>query len=90
MSTTVTTAAAETGMPPARVPLSDALARHRTAIIGGVALVALLLGVVLLGGGSWPARFAVDLSRALGDASAWIRESRGSNPLLRSFYGHSG
>lgn len=87
MSTTVTTAAG-TGAPPARVPLSDALARHRTAIIGGVALVALLLGAVLLGGGSWPARFAVDLSGPLGDASDWIIDNRDSHPLFLYFFGH--
>ncbi|MFI5770433.1 ABC transporter permease [Streptomyces sp. NPDC051658] len=87
MSTTVTTAAG-TGAPSARVPLSDALARHRTAIIGGVALVALLLGAVLLGGGSWPARFAVDLSGPLGDASDWIIDNRDSHPLFLYFFGH--
>ncbi|MGW7707281.1 ABC transporter permease subunit [Streptomyces sp. NPDC054771] len=84
MSTTVT----EAGAPPARLRLSDVLARHRTALIGGLALVALLLGALLLGGGAWPARFSVDLSGPLGDASDWIIDNRDSHPLFLYFFGH--
>ncbi|MFF3782091.1 ABC transporter permease subunit [Streptomyces sp. NPDC001933] len=83
MSTTVTTTAAE-----ARVPLSDTLARYRTALVAGAALVALLLGTLFLGGGTWPARLAVDLSGPLGDASDWIIDNRDSHPLFLYFFGH--
>ncbi|MFJ4741519.1 ABC transporter permease subunit [Streptomyces sp. NPDC088775] len=84
MSTTATGA----GAPPARLPLSDVLARHRTALIGGLALVAVLLGTLLLGGGAWPARFSVDLSGPLGDASDWIIDNRDGHPLFLYFFGH--
>ncbi|MFB8036566.1 ABC transporter permease subunit [Streptomyces sp. NPDC056004] len=82
MSTTVTTIAV------ARVPLSDTLARYRTALVAGAALVALLLGTLFLGGGTWPARLAVDLSGPLGDASDWIIDNRDSHPLFLYFFGH--
>ncbi|MFC9758075.1 ABC transporter permease subunit [Streptomyces sp. NPDC056921] len=81
MSTTVTTTEA-------RVPLSDTLARYRTALVAGAALVALLLGTLFLGGGTWPARLAVDLSGPLGDASDWIIDNRDSHPLFLYFFGH--
>ncbi|MFJ1890912.1 ABC transporter permease subunit [Streptomyces sp. NPDC088170] len=84
MSTTATGA----GAPPARLSLSDVLARHRTALIGGLALVAVLLGALLLGGGAWPARFSVDLSGPLGDASDWIIDNRDGHPLFLYFFGH--
>ncbi|MGW2108364.1 ABC transporter permease subunit [Streptomyces sp. NPDC001948] len=88
MSTTVTTTAAEAGAPPARVPLGDTLARYRTALVAGAALVALLLGTLFLGGGTWPARLSVDLSGPLGDASDWIIDNRDSHPLFLYFFGH--
>ncbi|MCX5107580.1 ABC transporter permease subunit [Streptomyces sp. NBC_00378] len=72
----------------ARVPLSDTLARYRTALVAGAALVALLLGILFLGGGTWPARLAVDLSGPLGDASDWIIDNRDSHPLFLYFFGH--
>ncbi|MET8743137.1 ABC transporter permease subunit [Streptomyces sp. NPDC004728] len=81
MSTATTTAVA-------RVPLSDTLARYRTALVAGAALVALLLGALFLGGGTWPARLAVDLSGPLGDASDWIIDNRDSHPLFLYFFGH--
>ncbi|WP_406253388.1 ABC transporter permease subunit [Streptomyces atratus] len=82
MSTTATPAAG------AGAALTGVVARHRSALIGGAALVALLLGAVLLGGGSWPARLAVDLSGPLGDASDWIIDNRDSHPLFLYFFGH--
>ncbi|MFJ8849768.1 ABC transporter permease subunit [Streptomyces sp. NPDC102437] len=82
MSTPVTTAAE------ARLPLSDTLARYRTALVAGSALVALLLGTLLLGGGTWPARLAVDVSGPFGDASDWITDNRDSHPLFLYFFGH--
>ncbi|MGW1844039.1 ABC transporter permease subunit [Streptomyces sp. NPDC001966] len=88
MSTTVTTTAAEAGAPAARVPLGDTLARYRTALVAGAALVALLLGTLFLGGGTWPARLSVDLSGPLGDASDWIIDNRDSHPLFLYFFGH--
>ncbi|MEU9318719.1 ABC transporter permease subunit [Streptomyces sp. NPDC048295] len=77
-----------TATPDAGAPLTAAVARHRSALVAGTALVALLLGAALLGGGSWPARFTVDLSRPLGDASDWIIDNRDSHPLFLYFFGH--
>ncbi|MFD7532700.1 ABC transporter permease [Streptomyces sp. NPDC059849] len=62
--------------------------RHRTALVAGAALLALLLGTLLLGGGTWPARLAVDLSGPLGHASDWIIDNRDSHPLFLYFFGH--
>ncbi|MFJ7198821.1 MULTISPECIES: ABC transporter permease [unclassified Streptomyces] len=81
MSATATPAEAGT-------PLTAVVARHRSALVAGTALVALLLGAVLLGGGSWPARLTVDLSGPLGDASDWIIDNRDSHPLFLYFFGH--
>ncbi|MCX5164833.1 ABC transporter permease subunit [Streptomyces sp. NBC_00264] len=82
------TAGTEAGAPPLRTRPRDALARHRTALIAGAALLALLLGTLLLGGGTWPARLAVDLSGPLGHASDWIIDNRDSHPLFLYFFGH--
>ncbi|MFE3146859.1 ABC transporter permease [Streptomyces sp. NPDC059218] len=62
--------------------------RHRTALVAGAALLALLLGTLLLGGGTWPARLAVDLSGPLGHASDWIIDNRDSHPFFLYFFGH--
>ncbi|MEU9464101.1 ABC transporter permease subunit [Streptomyces sp. NPDC058322] len=87
---TATTGAGSTeaGTPPLRTRPRDTLARHRTALIAGAALLALLLGTLLLGGGTWPARLAVDLSGPLGHASDWIIDNRDSHPLFLYFFGH--
>ncbi|MCX4391991.1 ABC transporter permease subunit [Streptomyces sp. NBC_01767] len=82
------TAGTEAGAPPLRTRPRDTLARHRTALIAGAALLALLLGALLLGGGTWPARLAVDLSGPLGHASDWIIDNRDSHPLFLYFFGH--
>ncbi|MER5367416.1 ABC transporter permease subunit [Streptomyces sp. NPDC002722] len=82
------TAGTEAGAPPLRTRPRDTLARHRTALIAGAALLALLLGTLLLGGGTWPARLAVDLSGPLGHASDWIIDNRDSHPLFLYFFGH--
>ncbi|RPK66167.1 ABC transporter permease subunit [Streptomyces sp. ADI95-17] len=82
------TAGTEAGAPPLRTRPRDALARHRTALVAGAALLALLLGTLLLGGGTWPARLAVDLSGPLGHASDWIIDNRDSHPLFLYFFGH--
>ncbi|MGQ7753876.1 ABC transporter permease subunit [Streptomyces sp. WC2508] len=78
----------EAGTPLLRTRPRDTLARHRTALIAGAALLALLLGTLLLGGGTWPARLAVDLSGPLGHASDWIIDNRDSHPLFLYFFGH--
>ncbi|MCX5427185.1 ABC transporter permease subunit [Streptomyces sp. NBC_00257] len=82
------TTGAEAGTPPLRTRPRDTLARHRTALVAGAALLALLLGTLLLGGGTWPARLAVDLSGPLGRASDWIIDNRDSHPLFLYFFGH--
>ncbi|GAA1340115.1 ABC transporter permease subunit [Streptomyces sanglieri] len=82
------TAGTEACTPPLRTRPRDTLARHRTALIAGAALLALLLGALLLGGGTWPARLAVDLSGPLGHASDWIIDNRDSHPLFLYFFGH--
>ncbi|MFF1510076.1 ABC transporter permease subunit [Streptomyces sp. NPDC058326] len=65
-----------------------ALTRHRGRLIGAVTAVALLLGALLLGGGSWPASLAVDLSGPLDRTSDWIIDNRDSHPLFLYFLGH--
>ncbi|MFJ5197348.1 ABC transporter permease subunit [Streptomyces sp. NPDC088394] len=87
---TATTGAGSTeaGTPALRTRPRDTLARHRTALLVGAALLALLLGTLLLGGGTWPARLAVDLSGPLGHASDWIIDNRDSHPLFLYFFGH--
>lgn len=64
------------------------LARHRTRLIAAGTAVLLVLGAVLLGGGTWPGRMAVDLSGPLGDTSDWIIDNRDSHPLFLYVLGH--
>ncbi|MFI8519778.1 ABC transporter permease [Streptomyces sp. NPDC085481] len=65
-----------------------ALAGLRGRLIGAGVAVALVLGVVLLGGGSWPASLAVDLSGPLERTSDWIIDNRDGHPLFLYFLGH--
>ncbi|MFJ6352884.1 ABC transporter permease subunit [Streptomyces sp. NPDC092046] len=65
-----------------------ALARHRGRLIGAGTALGLLLGAVLLGGGSWPGALAVDVSAPLGRGSDWIIDNRDSHPLFLYFLGH--
>ncbi|MFI6144270.1 ABC transporter permease subunit [Streptomyces sp. NPDC051109] len=65
-----------------------ALARHRGRLIGAGAALALVLGSLLLGGGSWPAPLSVDLSGPLDRASDWIIDNRDGHPLFLYFLGH--
>ncbi|MER7661319.1 ABC transporter permease subunit [Streptomyces sp. NPDC096193] len=51
-------------------------------------VVLLAAGALLLGGGSWPASLAVDLSGPLGRASDWIVDNRDSHPVFLYFFGH--
>ncbi|MFE2547192.1 ABC transporter permease [Streptomyces sp. NPDC059355] len=65
-----------------------ALVRHRGRLIGAGAALALVLGSVLLGGGSWPASLSVDLSGPLDRTSDWIIDNRDGHPLFLYFLGH--
>ncbi|MDT9687349.1 ABC transporter permease subunit [Streptomyces sp. P9(2023)] len=64
------------------------LARHRSRLIGAGTALALVLGALLVGGGSWPASLAVDVSGPLGSTSDWIIDNRDSHPLFLYFLGH--
>ncbi|MFG2642219.1 ABC transporter permease [Streptomyces sp. NPDC048370] len=65
-----------------------ALARRRGRLIGAGVAVGLVLGALLMGGGSWPASLAVDVSGPLGSTSDWIIDNRDSHPLFLYFLGH--
>lgn len=54
----------------------------------GAALVLVTAGLLLAGGGSWPAALSADLSGPLGSASDWIIDNRDSHPLFLYFFGH--
>ncbi|MER7106582.1 ABC transporter permease subunit [Streptomyces sp. NPDC000229] len=70
---------------PAQARLPAAARRYWPA---AAALVLLPLGLLLAGGGSWPASLSVDLSGPLGSASDWIVDNRDSHPLFLYFFGH--
>ncbi|MER7339267.1 ABC transporter permease subunit [Streptomyces sp. NPDC000075] len=55
--------------------------------VAGAALL-LVLGAVLLGGGSWPAGLTVDVSAPLDRAGDWIIDHRDGHPLFLYFLGH--
>ncbi|MEU9997779.1 ABC transporter permease subunit [Streptomyces sp. NPDC050848] len=65
-----------------------ALARRRGRLIGAGVAVGLVLGALLMGGGSWPSSLAVDVSGPLGSTSDWIIDNRDSHPLFLYFLGH--
>ncbi|MFJ9574870.1 ABC transporter permease subunit [Streptomyces sp. NPDC101191] len=65
-----------------------ALTAHRGRLIGVGTALALVLGGVFLGGGSWPGALAVDVSGPLGRSSDWIIDNRDSHPLFLYFFGH--
>ncbi|MFI8391079.1 ABC transporter permease subunit [Streptomyces sp. NPDC085540] len=64
------------------------LAHHRGRLIGVCAVLALVLGCVLLGAGNWPAVLSVDLSGPLERTSDWIIDNRDGHPLFLYFFGH--
>lgn len=66
--------------------LLEGRGRHLAMAAGVVVL--LIAGALLLGGGSWPASLAVDLSGPLGRASDWIVDNRDSHPVFLYFFGH--
>ncbi|MGW6568869.1 ABC transporter permease subunit [Streptomyces sp. NPDC054975] len=89
MTATVTPAAANSATATgAGTGALRALARHRGRLIGAGAALGLVLGALLVGGGSWPAALAVDVSGPLGSASDWIIDNRDSHPLFLHFLGH--
>ncbi|MFF9018551.1 ABC transporter permease subunit [Streptomyces sp. NPDC014870] len=65
-----------------------ALARHRGRLVGAGAVLALVLGSLLLEGGSWPSALAVDVSGPLGRTSDWIIDNRDGHPLFLYVLGH--
>ncbi|MET9956180.1 ABC transporter permease subunit [Streptomyces sp. NPDC006339] len=65
-----------------------ALTRHRGRLIGAGTALALVLGVLFLGAGGWPASLAVDVSGPLERTSDWIIDHRDSHPLFLYFLGH--
>ncbi|MFD7840023.1 ABC transporter permease subunit [Streptomyces sp. NPDC059761] len=87
-TTTPATTGSSTASSDAGPGAPRALARHRGRLIGAGAALALLLGSLLLGGGSWPASLAVDLSGPLDRASDWIIDNRDGHPLFLYFLGH--
>ncbi|MEE1756135.1 ABC transporter permease subunit [Streptomyces sp. SP18CS02] len=52
------------------------------------AIVLVPLGLLLAGGGDWPAALTVDLSGPLGSASDWIIDNRDGHPVFLYFFGH--
>ncbi|MFI1939697.1 ABC transporter permease subunit [Streptomyces purpureus] len=88
--------ATATPMGPATEPAASAtatgalraFARDRRRPIAAGAVVALVLGALLLGGGGWPAALTVDLSGPLGTTSDWIIDNRDSHPLFLYGLGH--
>ncbi len=89
MTATVTPASASPATPTDAGPGAlRALARHRGRLIGAGAVLALVLGSVLLGAGNWPASLSVDLSGPLKHTSDWIIDNRDGHPLFLYFLGH--
>ncbi|WP_274561475.1 ABC transporter permease subunit [Streptomyces spiramyceticus] len=68
------------------------LVRHRVGRkllpLTVAAFVLVPLGVVLWGGGSWPADLTVDVSGPLDDANAWVIDNRETHPLFLYFLLH--
>ncbi|MFG2869803.1 ABC transporter permease [Streptomyces sp. NPDC048338] len=63
-----------------------ALRRYLPLAVAVVVLVP--LGVLLAGGGSWPASLTVDLSGPLGRTGDWIIDNRDDHPVFLYFLGH--
>ncbi|MEW1635998.1 ABC transporter permease subunit [Streptomyces sp. NPDC093801] len=75
---------ADSGSGGARAPLR----RRRGRLIGAGTALLLVLGAVLLGGGSWPGGLTVDVSGPLERAGDWIVDNRDGHPLFLYFLGH--
>ncbi|MET9623768.1 ABC transporter permease subunit [Streptomyces sp. NPDC006464] len=63
-----------------------ALRRYLPLAVAVVVLVP--LGILLAGGGSWPASLTVDLSGPLGRTGDWIIDNRDDHPVFLYFLGH--
>ncbi|MFD8144052.1 ABC transporter permease subunit [Streptomyces sp. NPDC059708] len=63
------------------------LRRRGPLTLAGAALL-LVLGAVLLGGGSWPGALTVDVSAPLDRVGDWIIDNRDGHPLFLYFLGH--
>ncbi|MEU3405282.1 ABC transporter permease subunit [Streptomyces sp. NPDC006670] len=61
---------------------------RRGRLIGAGAALLLVLGALLLGGGSWPAGLVADLSGPLDRVGDWIIDHRDSHPFFLYFLGH--
>ncbi|MFD3942667.1 ABC transporter permease [Streptomyces sp. NPDC058579] len=85
---TATVTSASSGGPGGVGAVLRAVARGRGRLIGAGALLALVLGGVLLGAGGWPSAFSVDVSGPLGRTSDWIIDNRDGHPLFLYFLGH--
>ncbi|MEU0401079.1 ABC transporter permease subunit [Streptomyces sp. NPDC006197] len=89
MTATVTPASPRRASAPGAAPgVLRVFVGHRGRLIGAATAVALVLGAVLLGGGSWPASFVADLSGPLDRAGDWIVDNRDGHPLFLYFLGH--
>ncbi|MFD0020528.1 ABC transporter permease [Streptomyces sp. NPDC058382] len=82
----VTTTARPTGLGASATIAS--LARRRTGLLLAGAVLLLVLGTFLVGGGEWPSALTVDLSGPLGRVSDWIIDNRDTHPLFLYFFGH--
>ncbi|WP_093799449.1 ABC transporter permease subunit [Streptomyces sp. Wb2n-11] len=69
-----------------------AVVRHRAGrkllALTAAAFVLVPLGIVLGGGGSWPAGLTVDVSGPLDDANLWVIDNRDTHPLFLYFLLH--
>ncbi len=69
-----------------------AVVRHRAGrkllAFTAAAFVLVPLGIVLGGGGSWPAGLTVDVSGPLDDANLWVIDNRDTHPLFLYFLLH--
>ncbi|MEU9982776.1 ABC transporter permease subunit [Streptomyces sp. NPDC050856] len=90
MSATLSAPVREAARKAARTAAGGAPGTARLRRFAPLAAAAVLipLGILLTGGGSWPAALSVDLSGPLGSASDWIIDNRDSHPLFLYFLGH--
>ncbi|MEV4430480.1 ABC transporter permease subunit [Streptomyces sp. NPDC049602] len=88
MTTTVTPASPSPSSPGAVPGVLRVFVGHRGRLLGAGTAVALVLGAVLLGGGSWPASLVADVSGPLDRVGDWIVDNRDGHPLFLYFLGH--
>ncbi|WP_426405209.1 ABC transporter permease [Streptomyces sp. R-07] len=88
MTATVTPASPSPSSPGAAPGVLRVFVGHRGRLLGAGTAVALVLGAVLLGGGSWPASLVADVSGPLDRVGDWIVDNRDGHPLFLYFLGH--